>query len=394
MARIFAGNETLVDPDVFEAVKRLSNDYFVFAEFDIDRRNIDWLIIRAASGSGDDQPTSAAILTEMKRISAPITGTVQDEWRVERLDGSIEIVGGGQEKNPYWQAVAGANALRSWLWNHHRIICDDSSNPGESQESNFSVWPDVLILPRHEQRLDHRLPVRPTNGFGMWWFDLDRWLNHVETWRPNQLDRTRRYTESELLRLAGLLDTHEVHDGRKDKVPAAPVAVTPAPALSSFEPVASYFRSLEERVAALTSRVAQLEIIVDQFELAFPDQSPDADRNGHGPRNGSRETPVVEARTTGSVPSDYAEALAEIAHGYADAGKRAVFPAVLKDLERRLGVSLKQSNYGGLGGARAWFDQAVEHGIIRYGPEDESGAPTILPGDDETPERGARRSRS
>ena len=91
MARIFAGNETLVDPDVFEAVKRLSNDYFVFAEFDIDRRNIDWLIIRAASGSGDDQPTSAAILTEMKRISAPITGTVQDEWRVERLDGSIEI---------------------------------------------------------------------------------------------------------------------------------------------------------------------------------------------------------------------------------------------------------------------------------------------------------------
>ena len=223
MARIFAGNETLVDPDVFEAVKRLSNDYFVFAEFDIDRRNIDWLIIRAASGSGDDQPTSAAILTEMKRISAPITGTVQDEWRVERLDGSIEIVGGGQEKNPYWQAVAGANALRSWLWNHHRIICDDSSNPGESQESNFSVWPDVLILPRHEQRLDHRLPVRPTNGFGMWWFDLDRWLNHVETWRPNQLDRTRRYTESELLRLAGLLDTHEVHDGRKDKVPAAPI---------------------------------------------------------------------------------------------------------------------------------------------------------------------------
>ena len=76
MARIFAGNESLVDPEVFDAVKRLSNEFFVFAEFDIDRRNIDWLIIRAANGKGDDG-SSAAILTELKRISAPITGTGQ-----------------------------------------------------------------------------------------------------------------------------------------------------------------------------------------------------------------------------------------------------------------------------------------------------------------------------
>jgi hypothetical protein len=387
MARVFAGNESLVDPEVFEAVKRLSNDYFVFAEFDIDRRNIDWLIIRAASGSGDDQPTSAAILTEMKRISAPITGTVQDEWRVERLDGTIEIVGGGQEKNPYWQAVAGANALRAWLWNHHRLFCDDTTQPAATQESNFSVWPDVLILPRREQRLDHRLPVRPTNGFGMWWFDLERWLNHVETWRPNQRERTRRYTESELVRLAHLLDTHEVHDGRKDASPPVPLAIASPPPIAPFEPVAAYFRALEEQVSALTTRVAQLEVIVDQLELEFPD---DQDRNGH------RETPVATpepARSPGPPP-DQAEALAEIARGYAEAGKRAVFPAVLKDLERRLGVSLKQSNYNGMGSARAWFDQALEHGIIRYGPEDESGAPTILPADDDGADRARRKSRS
>lgn len=393
MARVFAGNESLVDPDVFEAVKRLSNDYFVFAEFDIDRRNIDWLIIRAASGNGDDSPTSAAILTEMKRISAPITGTVQDEWRVERMDGSVEIVGGGQEKNPYWQAVAGANALRAWLWNHHRLFCDDTTNGAEAHESNFSVWPDVLILPRHEQRLDHRLPVRPTNGFGMWWFDLERWLNHVETWRPNQRDRTRRYSESELVRLAALLDTHEVHDGRTDAKPSAPVAVAHSQPLASFEPVANYFRALEDQVIALTSRVAQLEILVDQLELAFPDLAPESDRNGHAGRNGHQVQPEEPARN-GSAAADWDEALADIARGYSDAGKRAVFPAVLKDLERRLGVSLKQTNYNGLGGARAWFDQAVEHGIIRYGPEDESGAPTILPGTDDSNERNRRRNRS
>ncbi|MCC6703849.1 MAG: hypothetical protein IT334_03165 [Thermomicrobiales bacterium] len=394
MARVFAGNEQLVDPEVFEAVKRLSNDYFVFAEFDIDRRNIDWLIIRAASGNGDDAQTSAAILTEMKRISAPITGTVQDEWRVERLDGTIEVVSGGQEKNPYWQAVSGANALRAWLWNHHRLFCDDTSGGPEIQESNFSVWPDVLILPRREQRLDHRLPVRPTNGFGMWWFDLERWLNHVETWRPNQRDRTRRYTESELVRLAALLDTHEVHDGRKDGTPPAPVAIAPPHPIASFEPVAAYFRALEDQVASLTSRVAQLEVLVDQLEMAFPDQSPDPERNGNGDRNGTREPAPAEPVRTNGAPVDHAQALIEIARGYAEANKRAVFPAVLKDLERRLGVSLKQSNYDGLGSARAWFDQAVERGIIRYGPEDESGAPTILPGDEEPSDRARRRTRA
>jgi len=395
MARIFAGNESLVDPEVFDAVKRLSNEFFVFAEFDIDRRNIDWLIIRAASGKGDDG-SSAAILTELKRISAPITGTVQDEWRVERIDGTIETVSGGQEKNPYWQAVSAANALRAWLWNHHRLFCDDGAEPSEKQESNFSVWPDVLILPRHQQHLEHRLPVRPTNGFGMWWFDLDRWLHHVMTWRPNQKDRTRRFTESELVRLAALLDTHEVYDGRTDSAPPPSVEAPRPPLAVSFEPVASYFRSLEEQMASLTARVTQLEAYIDQLELAFPDQLPDLDRNG-----GHREPPATEPAPTkesaakeSGLPPEQAEMLSEIAHAYALSGRRAVFPAVLKDIERRLGASLKQSNYNGLGSARAWFDQAQEQGIIRYGPDDESGAPTILPADDEPPGRSRRRGRS
>jgi hypothetical protein len=396
MARIFAGNESLVDPEVFDAVKRLSNEFFVFAEFDIDRRNIDWLIIRAATGKGEDS-SSAAILTELKRISAPITGTVQDEWRVERIDGTIETVSGGQEKNPYWQAVSAANALRAWLWNHHRLYCDDGSEPNERQESNFSVWPDVLILPRHQQHIEHRLPVRPTNGFGMWWFDLDRWLHHVMTWRPNQRDRTRRFTESELVRLATLLDTHEIYDGRTESVPPPSVEAPRQALAASFEPVVSYFRSLEEQVAALTARVAQLEAYIDQLELSFPEHLPDQDRNG-----ASRDAPAAELSApakeppakASALPPEQAEVLAEIAQAYALSGRRAVFPAVLKDFERRLGTSLKQSNYNGLGSARAWFDKAQEQGVIRYGPDDESGAPTILPAEEEAPARARRRGRT
>ena len=94
------------------------------------------------------------------------------------------------------------------------------------------------------------------------------------------------------------------------------------------------------------------------------------------------------------LPPEQTEVLTDIAQAYALSGRRAVFPAVLKDLERRLGASLKQSNYNGLGSARAWFDKAQEQGIIRYGPDDESGAPTILPAEEEPPARPRRKGRS
>lgn len=378
MARIFAGNEALVDPDVLEAVKRLSNDFFVFAEFDIDRRNIDWLIIRIATGTREDLLSSAAILTEMKRISASITGTVQDEWKVERIDGTVETVGAGQEKNPYWQAVAAANALRAWLWNHHKLFCDDNADATELQESNFSVWPDVLILPRRDQVIEHRLPVRPTNGFGMWWFDLDRWLQHVTTWRPNQRDRTRRFSERELLRLAELLDTHEIHRGEA----SAPETVRHIGSghhdlEASFNPMISYLRRLESQITELRQRVSELEargVPAESFEHTAT----------HAPIEivvqESPETPQNGASSV--LPREHAAIVVGTARAFAMAGRRAVFPAVLKDVERQLGVSLKQSHYQGFGSARAYFDQARDQGLIEYGPPDESGAPTILPADD------------
>ncbi|MGH2548098.1 MAG: hypothetical protein ACRDHN_01830 [Thermomicrobiales bacterium] len=391
MARIFAGNEALVDPDVLEAVKRLSNDFFVFAEFDIDRRNIDWLIIRIATGTREDLLSSAAILTEMKRISAPITGTVQDEWKVERIDGTVEAVGAGQEKNPYWQAVAAANALRSWLWNHHKLFCDDGADAGELQESNFSVWPDVLILPRRDQVIEHRLPVRPTNGFGMWWFELDRWLQHVTTWRPNQRDRTRRFSERELVRLAELLDTHEIHRGEAT-VPEAPrqVANGHHDLEASFNPMLAYLRRLESQIAELRQRVSHLEargIPAEPLDAVVP--------------HPSIEIVVQDAPDVGRVgsaallPREHAAIVSGTARAFAMSGRRAVFPAVLKDVERQLGVSLKQSQYQGFGSARAYFDQAREQRLIEYGPLDESGAPTILPiADAAVEETGARDVRS
>ncbi len=371
MARIFAGNEALVDPDVLDAVKRLSNDFFVFAEFDIDRRNIDWLIIRAATGGREDLLSSAAILTELKRVSAPITGTVQDEWRVERIDGTIETVGAGQEKNPYWQAVAAANALRSWLWNHHKLFLDPGVDASELQESNFSVWPDVLILPRRDQIIEHRLPVRPTNGFGMWWFELDRWLQHVTTWRPNQRDRTRRFSEQELLRLAELLDTHEIHHGEALPIEAArPAIASVSNDLElSFHPMISYLRRLEGQITELQRRVSELE---SRGEQPVASRSIAID-------DGLQ--PGVKAM----IPREQATVLADISRSFAMAGRRAVFPQVIKEIDRLLGINLKKSQYENFGSARGYFDQARDEGIIEFGPPDESGATTILPATDQPP---------
>lgn len=84
MARIFAGELSMIDQEVFDTLKLLPDTFCVFAEFDIGR-NIDWFIIRP------DTP-STLILTELKRSSKPIRGAVNGLW--EKLSGSgdwIEI---------------------------------------------------------------------------------------------------------------------------------------------------------------------------------------------------------------------------------------------------------------------------------------------------------------
>ncbi len=418
MARVFVGNDAMVDREVLDAVKRLPDDFFVFAEFDIDRRNIDWLVIRS-SNPKDEASASGAILTELKRVSAPITGTVHDEWKVDRIDGTTDTVSGGQEKNPYWQAVAAANSLRGWLWNHHRLFCEDT-DLAERQEANFSIWPDVLLLGRHGQQLDHRLPVRPTTGYGMWWFDLERWLTHVQSWKPNQRDRTRHFTEKELVRLASLVGAKEIEHTPVMAIsvaamPAAPgiaatMATVAAPALAgmattaaaaALDPLLRHLTGLESQIATLNARVAALEQALATVTAAAPVPAAVATEAVAAAKPARRQTraavtraiepeepeepaamvavPATNGAHDSGIPADQAAVLALVARGMQAAGRRAVFPAVLKELELRLGYSLKQTKYAGLGGAKAYFEQARAQGIISYGPVDESGAPTILP---------------
>ena len=112
MSRIYAGDMASIDTEVLEALKALPNDYWVLAGFTVGRE-VDWLIVRTAR----PMEHSAIIITELKRYEHNIRGISQDAvWERQDIDGEWHpIEGGYADRNPYWQAVNGANALKHWL---------------------------------------------------------------------------------------------------------------------------------------------------------------------------------------------------------------------------------------------------------------------------------------
>ncbi len=116
MARIYAGELSRLNNELVEAVKALSDDFWVLFEVTI-KRNIDVLIIRP-----NPQGMSTLILTEVKRLNRPVTGGADGPWVFEsEPDRREEIPANGKDINPYWQAVNAADAMRKWLWNNQRF---------------------------------------------------------------------------------------------------------------------------------------------------------------------------------------------------------------------------------------------------------------------------------
>jgi hypothetical protein len=174
MVQIYVGNRSKVDSEILDAVKRLPDDFIVFAEFDIER-NIDWFILHLRS----DAPASL-VVTEQKRISKRLRGDINGQWE-ESQDGHqwTPMLAGGRDINPYQQATASANALKEWLWSHQRFFLDDEQ---EQSADAFRVWPDLLIL--GPDGVVPVLPMRPSNRFGMWFFAVEPWITHLQSWRP------------------------------------------------------------------------------------------------------------------------------------------------------------------------------------------------------------------
>jgi hypothetical protein len=240
MARIFAGELSMIDDEVLDALKQLPDSYWVFAEFNIGR-NIDWFIIRP------DAP-STLILTELKRLSKPIRGAVNGYW--EKLSSSgewDELPTNGTDTNPYWQAVNSANALADWLWNNQQLYRETADIRPALE---FRVWPDLLLL--SPPGTNHRLPLAPPSRYGRWWFNIDDWQRHVRGWTPKTGVTL---LPQEIVNLAAALRLTEIWSGGEAGLPPVPsIGVTAGNEMATA--LVGWLQGLEQRISRLESELA------------------------------------------------------------------------------------------------------------------------------------------
>jgi hypothetical protein len=248
MSRIYAGDMASIDTEVLEALKALPNDYWVLAGFTCGRE-VDWLIIRTAR----PLEHSAIIITELKRYEHSIRGISQDAvWERQDIEGDWHpIEGSYADRNPYWQAVNGANALKHWLWNNQRLYLGNNGYSLERAEDEFGAWPIVLIL--SPPGVQHLLPLRPTSRYGAWVYDLDRWLSMLQSWRPR---KGVGLSSGDMAKLVGALGLEEVHRGPEEDTYEEPEGILSGDPISSFM---AYLQDMNARVHELTERVERLE---------------------------------------------------------------------------------------------------------------------------------------
>lgn len=246
MSRIFCGDKASVDAEIFELVKTLPDEYWVFAGFSIGRE-VDWFIAKESA-----EEASAMLLVELKRSDRSIKATSQDTvWDKETPQG-WEPMDSERDLNPYWQAVNTANTLKTWLWNNQRHIMPEAQTP--ISEDSFAVWPEVLIL--SPPGLRHYLPLRPTSRFGAWFTNADHWIQSVRDWRPK---KGIALSGVELGRIAGLLGLQRAWppaDG------SAPVTVAPAEQVGTPELFAQWLSEMSRTVTDLQRRLDRLERLV------------------------------------------------------------------------------------------------------------------------------------
>ncbi|MBI4339652.1 MAG: S1 RNA-binding domain-containing protein [Chloroflexi bacterium] len=266
MAHIYAGDTSKVDEEVLKAVQTLPDDFWIFAEFDIER-NVDWLIMREVPASEKASRPSTMILTELKRSDKPIRAwNMNGPW--DKLDDSgtyLEIHTDKPEINYYQQVLHTSSTLQDWLWRNQRFYLE-SHLPVQPIDS-FKPWPDLLIMSPPGVR--HQLPIRPPTGYGGFWFGLEQWVNHVQRWNPRA---GYSWSREELTRLAEFLGLKAI------ATPSVAVSSASGEMPKDLGGFMAWLIRLEERVGRLEQRLQA---------------SPSGERNGF----------QSSAGTAGSVPT-------------------------------------------------------------------------------------------
>jgi hypothetical protein len=233
MAHIYAGaDRRMIDQEVLDAFKHLPDDFWILAEFTIDR-NIDWFVVRLTP-----QGTGMLTAIELKRTATPFRGDLNSSWeQLSALGEWKPIALTGAYRNYYWQAVQAAGAMRDWLYNNQQRYTEGTDlHPPEA----FKTWPDLLIL--SPPGTIHELPLYPANKFGTLLYAIEDCTRHLLSWRSRV--PLVPLNEAEMAKLAGVLGLERIW-------PEATSAVAPP---GDAPPPLARLRELEERVRRLEER--------------------------------------------------------------------------------------------------------------------------------------------
>lgn len=247
MSEIYAGNESKVDNQVLDQLKRLPDDFFALTEFAVPSsgRDIDCLLVRVR----DDAPASL-IVTELKHANRPLKGSANGEWQKLDDHGEFERI-----PNFYHQVVSASNSLKDWLWNTQSLFRENGWSC--AGRDSFKIWPNLLILSPLDVRKQHRFPIVPETRFGRWWFDIEDWLRHVRDFGPSPKGSKIVLSPSEVRKLA-------VDCLNLKKIWPPGVTLMTANASSSPEPPSepgAFLRALEKRMAGVETIHRELGVI-------------------------------------------------------------------------------------------------------------------------------------
>jgi hypothetical protein len=373
VARIFVGNASMVDEDVLEAVKTLHDEFWVFAEFDVHRRNIDWLIIRQVPDNRPEGRFSTVILTELKRTRAILDGDDNGRWRENREGIWQELEPSNmRDANPWRQLINTVNVFRDWLYNNQRRFLTE----GDGQlypESAVKVWPNLLIL-SDPPDLVHRLPLKPQNGYGAYHFELDEWLRRTYGWTPRD---GLRLTAGELADLAHALGLSELpHEPQSHTVfPEMYPTLSEIPDLPAMAGSLDWIDGLSVWATGIEQRVRRLE---EQLTARSEEQPV--------PRAPAKRATRTTPPTVPDRPLDAQERelIVGAMNALKAAGKVRDFPSVFAEMHRVIGgPTFKSRNFNGYGSALAMMQRAADEGLVKFGPVDGNGVPTLFLPDEE-----------
>ncbi len=418
MAHLFVGNQQMVDREVLRLLSGLPDDFRVYGEFDCNRRNVDWLVIRVVP---DDRPAhrfSTVILTELKRTEAQLAGGEYGRWTETRNGISRDIVPGNAQDENYWrQLINTVNQLRAWLFaNQPRFMDPDGLL---TTEQDVKVWPNLLIVSPPD--VQHRLPLVPVNRFGAFHFNLQDWCDKLVAWSPRE---GLRITAAEADRLAEVLGLQPVPVERTGIRPGAalPAAPVPEPASDQIphrresppsgsvdwlnglhvlgDQLAAVSATFGATVAALDDWVADVERRLARIERQLGQSGPGAtgpiDQEAHGradtgsplPSHGHGNgnaivvapAPALTAIAPNrALPAELASLVTQAIDNIRISRRRRDFPTLGQELSYLAGPALRESSYFGYGTLRGLLDEAVSDGLVVYGPIDGNAPSIYLP---------------